>query len=111
MHRCCAPSTLVLADTFSRAPYENLAESIRFVHACHKRIAPEVATELAEHAGDEALSPRELEVLTLVSSGNANKMIAAELCITEETVKGHVSFRAVCRAPVYCCCAPSQLRR
>jgi DNA-binding NarL/FixJ family response regulator len=67
---------------------KNLAESIRFVHACHKRIAPEVATELAEHAGDEALSPRELEVLTLVSSGNATKMIAAELCITEETVKG-----------------------
>ena len=69
---------------------KDLAESIRFVHAGHKRIVPEVATELAEHAGDEALSPRELEVLTLVSSGNANQMIAAALCITEETVKGHV---------------------
>jgi DNA-binding NarL/FixJ family response regulator len=69
---------------------KELPETIRLVHAGHKRILPEVATELAEHAADEALSPRELEVLTLVASGNANKMVAAQLCITEETVKGHV---------------------
>jgi DNA-binding NarL/FixJ family response regulator len=69
---------------------KELPETIRLVHAGHKRIAPEVATELAEHAADDALSPRELEVLKLIANGNANKMIAAHLSITEETVKGHV---------------------
>lgn len=69
---------------------KELPESIRLVHAGHRRIAPEVATELAEHAGDEALSRREVEVLELIAGGNANKMIAGQLSITEETVKGHV---------------------
>jgi len=69
---------------------KELLETIRLVHAGRKRIAPEVATELAEHAVDDALSLRELEVLKLIASGNANKMIAAHLSITEETVKGHV---------------------
>ena len=69
---------------------KELPETIRLVHAGHKRIAPEVATELAEHATDDDLSHRELDVLKLVASGNANKMIAAHLSITEETVKGHV---------------------
>ena len=49
-----------------------------------------MATELAEHATDDALSVREIEVLRLISGGNANKEIAAQLSITEETVKGHV---------------------
>jgi DNA-binding CsgD family transcriptional regulator len=39
---------------------------------------------------DDALSPREVEVLKLIASGNTNKMIAAQLAVTEETVKGHV---------------------
>lgn len=69
---------------------KELPETIRLVHAGHRRIAPEVATELAEHAADDALSPREIQVLDLIAGGNANKMIAAELSITEETVKGHV---------------------
>jgi DNA-binding NarL/FixJ family response regulator len=69
---------------------KELLETIRLVHAGQKRIPPDVATELAEHAADETLSPREIEVLRLVSGGNANKEIAARLCITEETVKGHV---------------------
>lgn len=69
---------------------KELPESIRMVHAGHRRIAPAAATELAEHAGDDALSPREVTVLELIARGNANKMIAAELSITEETVKGHV---------------------
>src|SRR6267142_2848970 len=47
-------------------------------------------TELAEHAGDDVLSCREVEVLKLIARGNANKMIAAQLSITEGTVKGHV---------------------
>ncbi len=49
-----------------------------------------MATELAEHAADDALSLREVEVLKLIAGGKSNKMIAAQLSITEETVKGHV---------------------
>ena len=69
---------------------KELLETIRLVHAGQKRILPEVATELAEHATDDALSSREIEVLQLISGGNANKEIAAQLSITEETVKGHI---------------------
>jgi len=69
---------------------KELLETIRLVHAGQKRIAPEVATELAEHATDDALSPREVDVLRLIAGGNANKVIASQLSITEETVKGHV---------------------
>jgi DNA-binding NarL/FixJ family response regulator len=69
---------------------KELLETIRLVHAGHMRIAPEVATQLAEHATDDELTRREVGVLRLVADGNANKMIAARLAITEETVKGHV---------------------
>ena len=69
---------------------KELLETIRLVHAGQKRIPPDVAAELAEHATDETLSAREIEVLRLVSGGNANKEIAAQLSITEETVKGHI---------------------
>jgi two-component system, NarL family, response regulator len=67
-----------------------LVDVIRAVHSGHKRIPPEIAAELAEHAGEEDLSARELEVLGLIARGNANKEIAARLSITEETVKSHV---------------------
>ena len=69
---------------------KELLETIRLVHAGQKRIEPVVATELAEHATDDALSTRELDVLRLIADGNANKAIASHLSITEETVKGHV---------------------
>jgi DNA-binding NarL/FixJ family response regulator len=69
---------------------KELLETIRLVHAGQKRIPPDVAAELAEHAVDEKLSSREIEVLRLISGGNANKQIAAQLSITEETVKGHI---------------------
>jgi DNA-binding NarL/FixJ family response regulator len=69
---------------------KELLETIRFVHTGQKRIPPEVASELAQHAGEDALSMREIQVLQLISGGNANKEIAARLSITEETVKGHV---------------------
>jgi DNA-binding NarL/FixJ family response regulator len=68
-----------------------LLDIIRAVHAGQKRIPPEIAAEVAEHAGEEDLSARELEVLGLVAQGNANKEIAARLSITEETVKSHVT--------------------
>jgi DNA-binding NarL/FixJ family response regulator len=69
---------------------KELLETIRAVHAGQKRIQPEVASELAEHAADDQLTPREIEVLRLVAGGNANKLIADQLSITEDTVKGHV---------------------
>jgi DNA-binding NarL/FixJ family response regulator len=69
---------------------KELLETIRVVHAGQKRILPEVAAELAEHATDGSLSSLEIEVLRLISGGNANKEIAAQLSITEETVKGHI---------------------
>jgi DNA-binding NarL/FixJ family response regulator len=69
---------------------KELVETIRLVHAGQKRIPPEVAAQIAEHATDDSLSSREIEVLRLVSGGNANKVIAAQLSITEETVKGHL---------------------
>jgi DNA-binding NarL/FixJ family response regulator len=69
---------------------KELLETIRAVHAGLKRIPPELAAELADHAADEALSAREIDVLRLIAGGNANKAIAAQLSITEETVKGHV---------------------
>lgn len=58
---------------------KELLESIRLVHAGQKRIAPAVAAELAEHATDDALSPREVDVLRLIAGGNANKVIAGQL--------------------------------
>ena len=67
-----------------------LLETIRAVHAGHRRIPPNVAIQLAEHAADEQLTSREMEVLRLIAAGNANKLVASELSIAEETVKGHV---------------------
>jgi DNA-binding NarL/FixJ family response regulator len=69
---------------------KELIETIRAVHAGQKRLAPEIAAELAEHAIDGGLTPREIDVLRLIAAGNANKEIAAQLSLTEETVKGHV---------------------
>lgn len=69
---------------------KELLETVRAVHAGRKCIPPEIAAQIAEHAGDEALSVREIEVLRLIAGGNANKQIADQLSITEETVKGHV---------------------
>lgn len=69
---------------------KELLDTIRRVHAGQKRIAPAVAAALAEHAAEDALSRREVDVLTLIAEGNANKVIAGLLSITEETVKGHV---------------------
>jgi len=69
---------------------KELVETIRAVHAGQRRMAPEIAAEIAEHATDDALTAREVDVLRLIAGGNANKEIAAQLAITEETVKGYV---------------------
>ena len=68
-----------------------LLDAIRAVHAGRKRIPPEIAAELAEHAADDELTSREIDVLRLIATGNANKQIADKLCIAETTVKNHIS--------------------
>jgi DNA-binding NarL/FixJ family response regulator len=69
---------------------KELLETIRAVHAGQRRIPPEVAAELADHTIDDALTTREIDVLRLIAGGNSNKLIADQLSITEETVKGYV---------------------
>ncbi|MGA2100010.1 MAG: response regulator transcription factor [Candidatus Sulfotelmatobacter sp.] len=71
--------------------HKELLETIRAVHAGQKRIPPDIAAELAEHAMDDELTEREVDVLRLVAAGNANKQIADQLSIGEATVKSHVS--------------------
>lgn len=68
----------------------DLLDTIRAIHRGQKRIQPEVAEGLAAHMANEQLSVREIEVLELIARGKANKVIAFDLSITEETVKGHV---------------------
>jgi DNA-binding NarL/FixJ family response regulator len=69
---------------------KELIDTIRTVHAGKKRIPPEIAIEMAQHHSDDALTQREIEVLREVAAGNANKMVAQLLNISEETVKAHM---------------------
>jgi len=71
-------------------PRKKLVEMIRKVHSGKKHIPVEVATHLAEHLSDEALSKREVDVLQKIAGGNRNSDIAELLFISEETVKGHI---------------------
>jgi len=71
--------------------HRELLETIRAVHAGQKRIPPDIAAELAEHATDDALTSREIEVLRLIAAGNSNKLVADQLSIGEATVKSHVT--------------------
>jgi DNA-binding NarL/FixJ family response regulator len=67
-----------------------LLDTIRAVHFGQKRVSSEIAAQIAEHSADDALTPREIDVLRLVAKGNSNKRIAAQLSLTEETVKSHI---------------------
>jgi DNA-binding NarL/FixJ family response regulator len=69
---------------------KELLETIRAVYGGQKRLSPEIAADIAEHALDTALTPREISVLKLIAGGNANKEIAVQLHISEESVKGYV---------------------
>ena len=68
----------------------DLPETVRSVYKGAKTIDSDVAVRLAEHVSDERLSPREIEVLSLIAAGNSNKMISAQLGLSEETTKAHV---------------------
>jgi DNA-binding NarL/FixJ family response regulator len=69
---------------------DELLEVIRSVHGGKRRLPAAVAQKLAEHMADEPVSPRELEVLSLMAAGKRNKEIASDLSIAEDTVKMHV---------------------
>jgi DNA-binding NarL/FixJ family response regulator len=71
-------------------PRNNLIETIRAVHEGNRRIPSEVAVELAEKSTQDELTAREIEVLRSVAAGNSNKVVAASLSITEDTVKWHM---------------------
>jgi DNA-binding NarL/FixJ family response regulator len=69
---------------------KELTDTIRAIHAGMRRIPPDVAQQLAEHAADDAITARELDVLRMVAQGKANKTIASDLKIAEHTVKNHM---------------------
>jgi len=71
-------------------PPSELVQVIRQVYAGKKRIPPDVAAHLAEHMSDDALTPREIEVLQHIAFGNRNRDIGERLFISEETVKVHI---------------------
>jgi two-component system, NarL family, response regulator len=71
--------------------HKELLDAIRAVHAGQKRIPPEIAAVLADHATDDALTEREIHVLRLIAAGNSNKQIGGHLSIGEATVKSHVT--------------------
>ena len=70
--------------------HSELLRTIRAVHAGKKSLSPEVSFQIAQHVSDEVLTPAEVAVLRLIAAGNANKQIADQLGVTEDTVKGRV---------------------
>ena len=70
--------------------HKELLETIRAVYRGRKAMAAEVAADVAQHTGEELLTPKEIDVLRLIAAGNANKEIAAQLSVTEETIKSRV---------------------
>lgn len=76
----------LLKNTF----HKELLDTIRSVHAGKKSLSPEASYEIAEHSADDTLTPAEISVLKLIAAGNANKQIADQLSITEDTVKWRV---------------------
>jgi DNA-binding NarL/FixJ family response regulator len=76
----------LLKNTF----HKDLVATIRAVYSGKKALSPEASYQLAEHSTDDALTPAEISVLRLIAAGNANKQIADQLSITEDTVKWRV---------------------
>ena len=68
---------------------EELVSAIQHVHAGKNYLPPQLAVELAQHVG-ETVTAREVSVLKLIAAGNRNQDIADQLCIAEDTVKGHI---------------------
>lgn len=69
---------------------KELTEAIRALAAGQRYFPPEISAELANHVGQDCLTPREVQVLQLIARGQANKQIATELKLSEDTIKGHL---------------------
>lgn len=69
---------------------DELLNTIRAVHAGRRYIPAEIAQEIAIHSAEEQLSDREIAILEQVAAGKANKLVAWELSVSEETVKAHM---------------------
>ena len=76
----------LLKDT----PDDELAATIRAVHAGEGSLPERVAERLAERRQRADLSQREMEVLQLLIKGRSNKEIGTALFVTEDTVKAHL---------------------
>jgi two-component system NarL family response regulator len=72
-------------------PQEEIVEAVEMVYENKRCIPPRIAQRLFETFGREALSRRELEVLTLVVKGLTNKEIAQRLFISDKTARNHVA--------------------
>ena len=69
---------------------EEIIEAVRKIHEGQRYLPPGIAARLADRMIRPALTPRELDVLRLVSRGRTNKEMAAAMFISEETVKSHM---------------------
>ena len=69
---------------------DELLTAIRNVHSGRRYIPADVAQDIAIHAAEEPLSAREIDILTLVAAGQANKVVARQLSVSEQTVKAHL---------------------
>jgi DNA-binding NarL/FixJ family response regulator len=69
---------------------EEMFHCIREVNAGRTFVPPAIAAKLVERLPAEELTPRELQVLRLLAEGKPNKLIGADLAISEVTVKSHV---------------------
>jgi two-component system, NarL family, response regulator len=70
--------------------HSELLQTIRAVHAGRRSLSSEASFQIAQHVSDQTLTPAEVVVLRLIAAGKANKEIAGDLGITEDTVKGRV---------------------
>lgn len=69
---------------------EDLANTIRSVHAGQRPVTSIIETKLTERTGHAALTPREIQVIELLAQGMRNKEIAATLNLAEDTVRVHL---------------------
>ncbi len=67
-----------------------LLNAIRVVHRGQRHLHPDVAQEIALHAIEDPLSPREVEILQMIAGGHSNKQVAWRLGVADETVKSNI---------------------
>jgi DNA-binding NarL/FixJ family response regulator len=78
------------AYVLKTTPQEDLLAIIGSVHRRDKQVPPEIAARIVEHLNSDDLTPREIDVLRLITEGNRNRQIAHKLAIAEATVNFHI---------------------